>query len=288
MTNSLKSRCFIKIKGINNEINYKTVTRYHLGNRTRPGSSGNSIRPPAGDPALVRVMKSLSAVLALLALMVFWGDAAFVWAEIETDIQYKYYSVEITTADKVVSEMFLATPISIDGKRFLGRARWNIKYNIKWAVHFEMCEIVEVLIVNPCLITLPEIQTEDPVLKHLLDNYFKFLKTHELIHCRIATEHAAKLEEKLWEIGRVKCEDVKNLARVEHQSVIAECKSAQGRFDRASNHGHNDGIDLGHLLAPFLASTQKPAAENLKLENLNETADFGEFYQDADGVWRNH
>lgn len=259
--------------------------------RTTTETAPHGTLPPGTIiTAWTRVMRRSVTLIFLAAWLLFWAPVTLLQAEIVPEIKYKSYPVEITTADRAYFESASSTPIAIDQKRFMGLTSWVIKYDYKYQQTSNLCQIKEVTVTNHCDITLPDFKGGDELLADTLSRFLQGLKEHELIHCRIATEYATKLKEKIKEIGQVQaqCENLEKTVQKEYTGIVEECRKAQSDFDAASKHGAHDGGSLDNQLGNLLAFPEQAARRDKHLGNLKEPEGSSGIYKDKDGAWRNH
>lgn len=237
-------------------------------------------------------MLSLPFFLILLLLC----PAGAAEAEVGYEVSYEYYDVEIPEDGQVARAMLESTPINIHGKKFGGKANYQIlfQYNID-RESSDICKLGQYTITVPCIITLPKIKSADPDMERYFASYQSRLKQHELTHCSIAKEHAEKFEHSLKAYRSVKCDEIRDKLKSAYQKALDDNKSAQSRYDHNTQHGRWEGANIGKETKRFIqhrenrekANTPAPGGPGLK--SLDEKAAGGTgIYRDKDGTWRNH
>lgn len=214
-------------------------------------------------------------------------------AEVLHKITYEYYDVEIPANWRLDEAMFAATPLHSEkpGSHTLGRASYQIAYDVKFEPEsMDTCRLAHLSIEAPCHIILPRLKGSDQAAHKEFAGFLNFVKKHELTHCKIALEHAQKLESRLKKYKPDSYANITKKMDKDLEQILQECESAQNRFDadeyRAGPRIANisqEKINKRRAEQQILKKT-KPGAQELK--TINHSQQMEEVYRDADGVWR--
>lgn len=232
--------------------------------------------------------KKLLAVLMIFAYMLYPGQAE---AQVSQKIEYKYYRIWPEAGRDLVNSAFAATPIEVDGKKYLGHTYWQIAYNYRNVQSsIGICRTKEIQVTCSCLITLPKLQSSDSGLNRAFDGYVEKLKKHELEHCRLSTEYAGKFYQYALGVKNQKCEQFDQVIRGKYDTLVNELKSEQKRYDQRTKHGKTEGADLKMHLndTSFKKTAPKLPPAQGRLISIDPEVEDPSIRQDSDGVWRNY
>ncbi|MDR1921463.1 MAG: DUF922 domain-containing Zn-dependent protease [Candidatus Adiutrix sp.] len=242
---------------------------------------------------MFKVAFFISAALSLCC-------ASSSFARPQISVEYDYYQAPAAAGLSLSEIIFSATPIVSDGRKYGGVARCRISYQFGYdRPRIDVCRVSDLAVASRCVITLPSLAGGGARMREEFAAYVEKLKEHELIHARISAEYAAKIHEALLNLGEHRCDRIEARAEAAAAPLLAECDSAQKRFDHNSNHGNYDGVKLNMTLAEAAAQAGRrrngggQALKNLKPldpENLKQAApdEAGGIFKDSDGVWRNY
>lgn len=214
-------------------------------------------------------------------------------AEVVPVISYTYYDVTVDERFRLDKEIFKNTPITHEGRKFAGNTRWSVKYTSKYyQPTIGICMISELKVECDCLITLPRLVGADPETEYEFSLYLTRLEGHELLHCKIAAEHADQLRYRGLNIGRQKCGDIEGKIKDIYQEVMEQAAQAQKRYDLNTVHGKLEGIDIGRTASDLKKMKERSPGDlghSTSGEQGLRSLDRGHgFVQGEDGVWRNY
>lgn len=246
-------------------------------------------------------MKTVGIVISWLLFLVFVPPSA---AEVVSTIEYKYYTVNITSKDDAAKNAFSVTPIRENGKPFLGYTSCKTRYRYWHDQNADMCRLNRYTVNNDCVVTLPRFVGGEAMLQRTLAMFVEKLKEHELVHCRISLEHANKYDRLLSSFGRHRCDELAGALEIAYRKVHEEAGQAQKRFDVMGDHGRHEGANIKWFLSQFPQSqgpsgskagigagrTRKGSAGNSPKNGPAEEPmeHLSNYYKDENGVWKNY
>lgn len=168
----------------------------------------------------------------LSILWILLTPAAPLAAEVESNIKYEYYAVQVSNKDDVNGQAFEATPINIDGRKFLTFTKWRLNYKYSSKKKANICQVGTCTISHSCLITLPKFVGGYDRLQRMLAGLTAKLRRHELVYCLVAREYADKLDRTLLtNFGPYKCPELADAVKRAYDKMLGECEAAQIKID---------------------------------------------------------
>lgn len=205
----------------------------------------------------------------LSILWIFLVTASPLAAEVESNLKYEYYTVQVSNKDDVNEKAFDATPINIDGLKFLAFTKWLLNYNYSPKKIADTCQVDTWTISHSCVITLPKFVGGDARLQRMLTGLVAKLRRHELIHCLVAREYAYKLDRTLLNhFSQYKCPELADAARRVYDKILGECEVAQREIDGEGGHGWHEKDYLAWFLSDLASFLPDP---NLFFPDLEQT-----------------
>lgn len=151
----------------------------------------------------------LKTVIKYMILgILLWLPPAPAAAELESSLDYSYYTVSITSKEDACQNAFAVTPIKVDGQKYIGLSYWQIDYNYTYNRNADACQVDAHKTTHTCTVTLPKFVGGEALLQRILAVYVEKLKRHELTHCQISREYAEKFDQRLNRLGRRQCADL--------------------------------------------------------------------------------
>ncbi len=124
--------------------------------------------------AIPAFMTGLPGALAVLIC-----TAAAQAAVTEQAIQ-RPYTVHVQPGETLRQALNGATPIAVNGERFHGYTRWNVRWTFRWWREASgRCSITEVQTHLRTEVQLPQLRTATPAQQAVFDRYLSALSRHE-------------------------------------------------------------------------------------------------------------
>lgn len=185
----------------------------------------------------------LSALLAVGALLI-----PVARADVQDTLRFTPYRVEVQAGETLVQALNRATPVRRWwGKRFHGLATWSLRWAFRWQVLEDgRCGVAEVLTTLDTDITLPELVTDDPILRARFDTYLAALREHELGHHEIARQAAQRVDQGLRELPpQNDCRQLEVRGNHWGQAQLDRAREQEQAYDRDTRYGRTQGAWLG-------------------------------------------
>ena len=166
-------------------------------------------------------------------------------AEVNDQLDFRYYNVEATRGKSLADSVREASPINENGHVFFGHTGRDIHWRLHWNnTAGGGCKITEVHVTLHTTIILPQLSNADS----RQDEFTRFqvaLRIHEMGHYRLEQEEAAAIEAAIWSLGEMRnCREVENAANDTGHQLMEEYKKKQVQYDAATEHGKTQGANL--------------------------------------------
>jgi predicted secreted Zn-dependent protease len=177
----------------------------------------------------------------IICFFVLTGTA---FAEVNENLEYKYYDVKAEVGDPLRPHILSATPLRKGEKKVTGNIRWNIK----WHPQVESdstgaCHISSVSTTFNAVITLPKLIGGDDLQKTNFDRYLIVLRKHELTHYGMYLEAAREIDSTLKELPPIyDCKELKALADKIGYCTLDYVKEKNRQYDAEASNGNPEGI----------------------------------------------
>lgn len=192
-----------------------------------------------------RVVRNFIAIGLLMC-------ATYSSAEINITETYDYYHIYPESVTDLKKEQIKRSPIYINGHKYFGQTKWDLKWRYKWKKNGDLCVIRKVMIDLSFIYRLPKIAENSNADKNTLtvfSSFYQKLLSHEKGHSEISMKGAEEIERVLLELNmRESCEQLKRTARIRAESMITEIKKKNKVYDLVTDHGKTQGADIDHFI----------------------------------------
>ena len=180
-------------------------------------------------------------------LLALWAWACFhVQAAVVEEHAQRPYTVSAQPGDTLRQALNASTPISVDGKRFHGYTRWNVRWTFRWQADASgRCRITEVTTRLRTEVQLPELRSATPKQRAVFDRYLPALSRHEQGHVQFGLDAARAID-----LGIAQLPTEPDCAMLERQAnalghrLLREHVEREKAYDRDTRHGASQGAKL--------------------------------------------
>ena len=167
-------------------------------------------------------------------------------AGVSESIKYTYYKASADPSRSLLSILNAATPIRTDGKLFHGHAYWNVKWDFRWTEKPDgRCKILSVTTELTCNVQLPKLLGAVGEQRDQFNRYLTALRVHELGHCKIGKNAAAKIDRKILSLPEMSsCKDLGAAGNDIGYGTIKEYGEKVDQYDAKTQHGRTQGAWL--------------------------------------------
>lgn len=157
------------------------------------------------------------------------------------------YPVYAQPSDTLRQALNAATPISVDGKRFHGYTRWNVRWTFRWQSDASgRCRITEVTTRLRTEVQLPELRRATPQQRALFDRYLPALSRHEQGHVQFGRDAAHAIDQGIAQLPTAPdCATLERQANALGHRLLREHAEREKQYDRDTRHGASQGARLG-------------------------------------------
>ena len=176
------------------------------------------------------------AVISLLGLA---------YAEPTVKINYNYYEIRGTTAEKLRQEMNLSGPLDKDEKRYDAETKWHVSWKYWFGKSRYECWINRVTTEVEVTFTMPRWKRSKKMSKELEQqwrSYMEVLQEHENGHKNFGINAAREIERRLTSLGSMRsCNALENTANSIANQIIDKYIKIEIEYDRRTDHGRTQG-----------------------------------------------
>ena len=139
-----------------------------------------------------------------------------------------------------------ATPITVDGQRFHGYTRWNVRWTFRWWREASgRCAITEVTTRLRTEVQLPELRSGTPAQQAFFDQYLRALSHHEEGHVRFGRDAAQAIDQGIAALPAAPdCATLERQANALGHRLLREHAEREKQYDRDTRHGASQGARL--------------------------------------------
>ncbi len=189
---------------------------------------------------------------SLLFLVLFYVPAAY--AEPEVSVQTNFYQVQGNTLEELSESMKMSAPPRM-GENF-GSTKWNVAWTYEVSPGPAGCSVTSSHVKLDVIFYLPDWRRspgEDKKTREKWDQFAEKLKRHEDGHEKIGLEAARKIENLVKSIGTFEnCGELDRVLNQAAQTVVAEKRAEEVRYDARTRHGLRQGARLKYSKAKSL------------------------------------
>lgn len=190
--------------------------------------------------AIPAFMTGLPGALAVLIC-----TAAAQAAVTEQAIQ-RPYTVHVQPGETLRQALNGATPIAVNGERFHGYTRWNVRWTFRWWREASgRCSITEVQTHLRTEVQLPQLRTATPAQQAVFDRYLSALSRHEQGHEQFGRDAAQAIDEGIARLPAAKdCATLERTANALGHRLLREHTEREKAYDQHTGHGATQGARL--------------------------------------------
>lgn len=181
------------------------------------------------------------ATLAALALL--QGPAS---ATVLQEHSQRPYPVQVVPGQTLRQALQAATPIVVDGRRFHGYTRWNVRWNYRWWREASgRCRITEVTTRLTTEVQLPQLRGATPPQQASFDRYLRALSQHEQCHVQVGRDAAQAIDQGIARLpAAADCATLERQADALGRRLLQEHVEREQQYDRDTGHGTSQGARL--------------------------------------------
>lgn len=167
-------------------------------------------------------------------------------ARVEETHAQRNYPVHAQPGEPLRAALNAATPIEVNGRRFHGYTRWNVRWNYRWWREASgRCRITEVTVRLQTEVQLPELRTATPAQRAAFDRYLAALSRHEQGHVQFGRDAAQAVDEAIAQLPEAPdCPTLEREANALGRRLIEEHAERERAYDQATRHGATQGATL--------------------------------------------
>lgn len=196
------------------------------------------MRMPGHAPR--RALACLGWLVAALAA------AGAAQAAVEEENIQRPYVVSPQPDETLRQALHAATPITVDGRRFHGYTRWNVRWNYRWWREGSgRCAITQVTTRLRTEVQLPELQGATPAQQAAFDRYLQALSQHEQGHVQIGRDAAQAIDQGIAQLPAASdCTTLERDANALGHRLLKEHTERDKQYDERTRHGATQGAQL--------------------------------------------
>jgi len=181
------------------------------------------------------------AVLTLAVLQQHPAGAAVVQEHMQ-----RPYPVQLQPGQTLRQALQAATPIVVNGRRFHGYTRWNVRWNYRWWREASgRCAITEVTTRLSTEVQLPELHNASPQQQATFDRYLRALAQHEQGHAQFGRDAAQAIDQGIARLpAAADCVTLERNADALGRRLLQEHVEREKQYDRDTGHGASQGARL--------------------------------------------
>jgi predicted secreted Zn-dependent protease len=179
----------------------------------------------------------------VVAALVFLGAAQ---ADVTEEHARRPYTVRAQPGETLRQALNAATPITVDGQRFHGYTRWNVRWTFRWWREASgRCAITEVTTRLRTEVQLPELRSGAPAQQAVFDRYLRALSRHEEGHVQFGRDAAQAIDQGIAALPAAPdCAALERQANALGHRLLREHAEREKQYDRDTRHGASQGARL--------------------------------------------
>ena len=165
--------------------------------------------------------------------MAFLLSAGGAHAAVEEENTQRPYVVRAQPGETLRAALHAATPISVEGQRFHGYTRWNVRWTFRWWREASgRCAITEVL-------------TASQEQRAVFDRYVQALSHHEQGHVQIGRDAAQAIDQAIRQMPAASdCATLERDANALGHRLLQDHVAREKQYDQRTRHGATQGARL--------------------------------------------
>lgn len=167
-------------------------------------------------------------------------------AEVTEEHAQRPYPVHAQPGETLRQVLNAATPIAVDGQRFHGYTRWNVRWTFRWSREASgRCTIREVTTGLRTEVQLPELRSGTPAQQAVFDRYLRALSRHEEGHVQFGRDAAQAIDQGIAALPAAPdCATLERQANALGHRLLREHAEREKQYDRDTRHGASQGARL--------------------------------------------
>jgi predicted secreted Zn-dependent protease len=184
------------------------------------------------------------AVPLMAAVLVSTGTPT--GAVVTEEFIHQPYTVRAQPDESLRQAINAATPITVDGRRFHGYTRWNVRWTFRWWREASgRCTITEVTTRLRVELQLPDLQRATARQRAEFDRYLPALSEHEHGHVQFGRDAARAVDQGIAQLpAEAECATLERRANALGHSVLRDYVEREKRYDQSTGHGATQGARL--------------------------------------------
>lgn len=167
-------------------------------------------------------------------------------AAVKEEFIQKPYTVRAQPRESLRDALNAATPITVNGRRFHGHTRWDVRWTFRWwREDSGRCSITEVTTRLRVELQLPDLQHATPSQQAEFDRYVAALSRHEQGHVQFGRDAARAVDTAIAQLpAEPECSTLERRANALGHSVLRDHVEREKRYDLDTGHGATQGATL--------------------------------------------
>ena len=168
------------------------------------------------------------------------------WAVVTEEFTHKPYAVRAQPDQSLRQAINAATPITVDGRRFHGYTRWNVRWTFRWwREPSGRCTLTEVSTRLRVELQLPDLQGATPNQQAEFDRYLPALSQHEQGHVQFGRDAARAIDQGIAQLpAEPECATLERRANALGHRVLRDYVEREKLYDVNTGHGATQGAKL--------------------------------------------
>lgn len=194
----------------------------------------------ASKPSVLRSPTHLAWMVTVFV------SAGAAHAAVEEESIQRPYVVHAQPGQTLRQALRAATPITVDGERFHGYTRWNVRWTFRWWREASgRCAITEVTTRLRTEVQLPQLQGASPAQQAMFDRYLHALSHHEQGHAQFGRDAAHAIDRGIAESPAAPdCATLEREANALGHRVLRDYMERERQYDQHTGHGATQGARL--------------------------------------------
>lgn len=168
------------------------------------------------------------------------------WAAVTEEFIQKPYAVRAQPGESLRQAINAATPLAVDGRRFHGYTRWNVRWTFRWWREASgRCTITEVSTRLRVELQLPDLQRATTRQQMEFDRYLPALSEHEQGHVQFGRDAARAIDQAIAQLpAEPECATLERRANALGHRVLRDFVEREKLYDLNTGHGATQGAKL--------------------------------------------
>lgn len=192
------------------------------------------------------MVQALTPAVRLGVVAVVLISAGTAQAAVQEEFHPKPYAVYAKPDEPLRQAINTSTPINVNGQRFHGYTRWNVRWTFRWwREPSGRCTITDVTTRLRLELQLPELHRATPSQQADFDRYLPALKQHEQGHVQFGRDAARAVDEGIAQLpAEAECATLERRANALGQRIVQDHVEREKQYDFDTGHGATQGAKL--------------------------------------------